>query len=184
MINMEDKINQAREKISDFWKKSVKYYGKEIALDSKNSFVICQIRNDENLRKGIYNYQIQYGFPQSGCITLSFSFREKNKSFSIDEITIYAPQADKEFILAHFDPQTNIDELKIKERYAIDVGIKSHTTLPEIAQNSNALNMLNFAIGDLEKAEVLGECRADMPLWSKQIPICHSTNKPLNKEKR
>ena len=37
---------------------------------------------------------------------------------------------------------------------------------------------------DLEKAEVLGECRLAVPTGSVQIPLCHSTNKPLNKGKR
>ena len=71
---MEDKIKQMREKITDFWRKSFKYHGKEIALDSNQHFSIDQICNDENLQNGIYDYQVQYGFPQSGCITLDFSF--------------------------------------------------------------------------------------------------------------
>ena len=181
---MENKINQTREKITDFLRKSIKYYGKEIALDSNQHFSINQICNDENLQNGIYDYQIQYGFPQSGCITMEFSFNEKSKSFSIDKATVYAPPADKEFIVANFAPQTDFDELSVRANFGLDMDTKKHTSSAEISQNPNALNMLDFAIGDLEKAEVLGECRLAVPAGSERIPLCHSTNKSLNKGKR
>ncbi len=180
---MEDKIKQMREKITDFWRKSFKYYGKEIALDSNQHFSIDQICNDENLQNGIYDYQVQYGFPQSGCITLSFSFTEKDKSFSIDKITVYAPPADKEFIVANFAPQT-FGGLSASANFGLDMETKEHTSLAEILQNPNALKMLDFATRDLENAEVLGECRLEALTGSERIPMCHSTNKPQNKGKR
>ena len=181
---MEDKITQIQEKITDFWRKSFKFFGKEIALDSNQHFGIDQIRNDENLQKGIYDYKVQYGFPQSGCITLDFSFIEEDKSFSIDKITVYAPPADKEFIVANFAPQAGFDELSISANFGLDMGTKEHTCCTEIFQNPNALKLLDFAIEDLTKAEILGECRLEVPIGSKRIPVCHSTNKPLNKEER
>lgn len=181
---MEDKIKQTREKITDFWRKSLKYYGKEIALDSNQYFGIDQIRNDENLQKGICDYHVQYGFPQSGCITLNFSFKKEDKSFSIDKITVYAPPKDKEFIIANFAPQADFGGLNVSANFGADMETKGHTSIAEISQNPNALNMLDFAIGDLEKAEVLGECRLEVPIGSEQIPMCHSTNKPLNRGKR
>lgn len=180
---MEDE-KQALEKISAFWRKSLKYYGKEIALDSNQYFSINQICNDDNLQKGIYDYKVQYGFPQSGCITLGFSYKKEDDSFLIDKITVYAPPADKEFIVASFAPQADFDELSVSMNFGLDMGTKKHTSCAEISQNPNALNMLDFAIEDLEKAQVLGECRLEVPAGSEQIPICHSTNKPLNKEKR
>lgn len=181
---MEDKIKQTREKITDFWRKSFKYYGKEIALDSNQYFSIDQIRNDENLQKGIYDYKVQYGFPQSGCISLGFSFKEDDESFSMDKITVYAPPADKEFIVANFAPQADFSGLSVSTNFGLDMETKEHTSCAEISQNPNALNMLDLAIGDLEKAEVLGECRLEVPIESERIPMCHSANKPLNKGKR
>lgn len=181
---MEDKIKQTQEKITDFWRNSFKCFGKEIVLNSNQYFSIDQICNDENLQKGIYNYHVQYGFPQSGCITLDFSFKKEDKSFSIDKITVYAPPADKEFIVANFAPQAVFDELSIRANFGLDMETKEHTSCTEIFQNPNALNLLDFAIGDLKKAEILGECRLEVPIGSKRIPMCHSTNKSLNKEKR
>ena len=175
---MEDKINEVREKLTSFWRTSFGYIEKEITLESNQHFSIDQLCNDENLQKGIYNYQIQYGFPQS------FSFNEKSKSFSIDKATVYAPASDKEFIIANFAPQTDLGGLNVSANVGLDMDTKEHTSSAEIAQNPNALNMLAFAIGDLEKAEVLGECRLAVPAGSERIPLCHSTNKSLNKGKR
>ncbi len=70
---IKDKIKQVKEKTSGFFQKSLKFCGKEIALNSNQHFDIWQIRNDENLRQGIYDYQVQYVFPQSGYIILDFS---------------------------------------------------------------------------------------------------------------
>lgn len=117
---MEDE-KQVLEKINDFWRKSLKYYGKEIALDSNQYFSINQICNDENLQKGIYDYKVQYGFPQLGCITLGFSYRKEDDSFLIDKITVYAPPADKEFIVANLAPQTDFDELSISMNFGLDM---------------------------------------------------------------
>ena len=181
---MEDKINQIREKITDFWRKSFKCYGKEIALDSNQYFSIDQIRNDENLQKGIYDYRVQYGFPQSGCSSLGFSFERESKSFSINKISVYAPPADKDFVVANLAPQTDFGGLSVSANFGLDMSTKKHTTLVEILQNPNALSMLDFAIGDLENAEVLGECKLDVPAGSELIPMCYSTRKSLNKGKR
>lgn len=180
---MEDKINQTREKITDFWRKSFKYYGKEITLDSNQHFSIDQIRNDENLQNGLYIYQIQYGFPQSGCISLGFSFNQESESFSIDSITVYAPPSDKEMIIANFAPQSEFDGLSVSANFGFDMGTEEHKSISSIVNNSNALKILDFAISDLNKAEILGECRLEAPIGSERIPMCHSTNKPLNKGK-
>lgn len=53
----------------------------------------------------------------------------------------------------------------------------------EIADNPNALSMLDFANNDLGKAEVLGECYLMVPEGSKKIPITNSKSKYLNKER-
>lgn len=175
---MEDRINQTREKIEDFWRKSLKYYGKEIVLGSNQYFSIDQIRNGENLQMGIYDYRIQYGFPQSGCITIDFSFDEDSKSFSINNIIVYAPPADKEFVVANYAPQVTLGEMNVSANFGIDMHTEKHASIEAISQNPNALNMLDFASDDLDKAEVLGECRVVVPSGSEIIPMCNCTNKP------
>lgn len=56
---MENKAKKVQEKATTFFRNSLQYYGKEIALDSNQFFSIEQIVNDENLQNGIYDYQVQ-----------------------------------------------------------------------------------------------------------------------------
>lgn len=102
---MENKAKKVQEKATTFFRNSLQYYGKEIALDTNQFFSIEQIVNDENLQNGIYDYQVQFGFPQSGCVSLKFSYSESEQSFSINGITVYALSADKEFMVANFAPK-------------------------------------------------------------------------------
>lgn len=180
---MQDKIKQVKEKTSGFFQKSLKFCGKEIALNSNQHFDIWQIRNDENLQQGIYDYQIQYGFPQSGCIILDFSYGLENKNFSINEITVYAPDSSENIISANFAPQANNDNLTVSANFGLDMEAKEYIGASEIAQNPNALNLLNFANNDLENAEVLGECRLGVVMGGKRIPVCQSVKKSLNNGK-
>lgn len=180
---MEEKLRKVQEKATIFLRKSLQYYGKEIALESNQNFSIDQIVNDEDLQKGIYDYQVQYGFPQSGCVSLGFSYSEPEQSFSINEVTVYAPSADKEFVVANFAPKVDLGVMSVSANFGVDVGTTKHTTTEEIANNPNALNMLDFANNDLDKAQVLGECCLMVPEGSKRIPITNSTTKRLNKER-
>lgn len=180
---MEEKLRKVQEKATIFLRKSLQYYGKEIALESNQIFSIDQIINDENLQNGIYDYKVQYGFPQSGCVSLEFSYSEPEQSFSINEVTVYAPSADKEFVVANFAPKVDLGVMNVSANFGVDMGTTKHTTTEEIANNPNALNMLDFANNDLDKAQVLGECCLMVPEGSKRIPITNSTTKCLNKER-
>lgn len=180
---MENKAKKVQEKATTFFRNSLQYYGKEIALDSNQFFSIEQIVNDENLQNGIYDYQVQYGFPQSGCVSLKFSYSESEQSFSINGITVYAPSADKEFMVANFAPKTELGEMRVSANFGIDMETTKHTATEEIADNPNALSMLDFANNDLGKAEVLGECYLMVSEGSKRIPITNSKSKHLNKER-
>lgn len=73
--------------------------------------------------------------------------------------------------------------MRVSANFGIDMETTKHTTTEEIADNPNALSMLDFANNDLGKAEVLGECYLMVPEGSKRIPITNSKSKHLNKER-
>ena len=181
---MEAQNTQAKEKIGKLLKIALAYYGKEISLPSTQLFTFDQINDEENSIEGKYNYHIQYGFPQSGCVSMKFSYLEENNSFSINKISVYAPTADKEFVVTNFAPQSDFGAISVSANFGLDMDTKEHTSSVEIEQNPNALKMLDMAINDLSQAEILGECRAEVPIGSDRIPLCNTTNKPLNKGKR
>ena len=64
--------NQVSKKLKNFFSTSLKYYGKEIALTSNQHFSIDQISDPNKEQYGDYRYIIQYGFPQSGCVSINF----------------------------------------------------------------------------------------------------------------
>lgn len=182
---MEEKCVQSKEKMSKLFRLALSTYGKEISLSSVQHFSFDKIKNEENLIEGKHNYHIQYGFPQSGCISIKFSYLEASKTFSIDEFEVYAPPADKIFAVANFSPQSdNFGEFSIRANFGIDMNTKKHTSLVEVESNPNALKILDMAINDLKQAKILGECRVAVPIGSDRIPVCDAINQPLNEAKR
>lgn len=178
---MENTNNQLNEKITDFFRASFEYYGSEIYLQSNQHFGIDQIINEEKQQQGEYAYHIQYGFPSSGCVSMDCGYSQSNDTFSINKVTVYAPPADKEMIVATFAPQAQIDEVNVSANFGIDAGTEEHNTIDSIANNPNAIKMLEIAIGDLSEAEIIGECRVSVPMESKTIPCSNSTNRRKNK---
>lgn len=181
-INME--VQGTKTKVIKLLKLAFSYYGKEILLPSKQYFNFIQINDQENSIKGKYDYQIQYGFPQSGSVIIKFSYFQKEHSFSVDKISVFAPSADKLFDVVNFVPQVNIDELGISANFGLDIDTKEHTSSIEIEQNPNALKMLDMAINDLSQATILGKCCLEVSEDSDTIPLCYVRNEIINKEKR
>ena len=89
---------------------------------------------------------------------MKFSYLEENNSFSIDKISVYAPTADKEFVVANFAPQSDFGAISVSANFGLDMDTNEHVSSVEIEQNPNALKMLDMAIIDLSQAEILGEC--------------------------
>jgi hypothetical protein len=164
----------ADDKIRDFFYKSIKLYGKEISIPSNQHFSIDQIIDDEEFDpdKPVYKFKIQYGFPQSGCIGLKFTYADDK--YVINDIDIFAPPADKEMIVANYSPQVNAGPISIGINFGIDMGTVKHSSEDEIKNNPNALKMLDIAISDLEKAEIHGKCTAVVPEGSSIIPCTNS----------
>ena len=181
---MEAKNNQTKEKIGKLLKIALAYYGKEISLPTTQHFSFDQINDEKNSIEGKYDYHIQYGFPQSGSVSMGFSYLEDSNSFSINKISVYAPPADKEFVVANFAPQSDFGAISVSANFGLDMNTIEHTSSGEIEQNPNAQKMLDMAINDLSQAEILGECRVAVPIGSDRIPLCNTTNKPLNKGPR
>ena len=175
---------EAAQKIDSFFRTAMKYYGKEIALPSNQHFSIDQVIDEEKDKDGEYNYMIQYGFPQSGCVSMDFGYSQESNSFSINGISVFAPPIGEDIIMANFAPQVESGEVGISVNFGLDTGTQKHSKLNEIEENPNALKMLDIAISDLNKAQVLGECREAVPVGSTHIPCCNSTHFPNEKGKQ
>ena len=166
---------EATQKINSFFRMAMKYYGKEIVLPSNQHFSIDQVIDEGKDKDGEYNYMIQYGFPQSGCVSMDFGYSQESNSFSINGISVFAPPTGENIIMANFAPQVEAAGVGISVNFGLDIGTQKHSKISEIEENPNALKMLDIAISDLDKAQVLGECRAAVPVGSTRIPCCNST---------
>lgn len=166
---------EATQKIDSFFRTAMKYYGKEIALPSNQHFSIDQVVDEEKDKDGEYNYMIQYGFPQSGCVSMDFGYSQESNSFSIKGISVFAPPTGENIVMANFAPQAKVGDIGISVNFGLDTGTQKHSKLSEIEENPNALKILDIAISDLDKAQVLGECREEVPVGSTRIPCCNST---------
>lgn len=173
--------NEVRNKLQDFFRNSFVYYGKEIALDSNQHFTIDQIVDNE--QEEVNNYHIQYGFPQSGCVSMNCSYIIEEKRFSIDGVTIYAPSEDKEFLIANVLPEVQDGVVNVRTSFGLDMNTEEHTTVDSILGNPNAIKMLEVAINDLSHAEIIGECLVSVPIGSEFIPCTVSSPKTKGKSK-
>ncbi len=168
---------ESSQKVQQFLRTALSYYGKEIALPSEQIFTIDKIvevgaNPDED------NFAIQYGFPQSGAVCMDFAYSRSNNEFYIDGVEVFAPPEGEDLVMASFTPHQEIDEIGISVNFGLDTGTIKHAKLEEIDRNPNALKLLDLAIQDLENAEVLGPCRVAVPEGSTRIPCTDSTSKP------
>lgn len=173
---MENNVETVLEKLEDFFRNSLKYYGKEIALESNQSFSIEQIYDLEKQNAGEYRYKIQYGFPQSGCVSMNFGYSEKTKKFTVaaDEVSIYVPPVGEELVMANFSQQLYGGLGSIGINLGADMGTLKYTGIDEIASNPNAVKLLSIATEDLCRAQILGECMLNVSVGSDCIPVCNS----------
>ena len=161
---------EAIQKVNTFFSLSMKCVGKEIAIPSNQNFMIERIvdKGEEDS----YYFHIQYGFPQSGSVILGFLYSLKDHSASLKRISVSTQSADKEFLMANYNPKETIGALGININFGIDTGTEEYNSFEEIEKNPNALKMLDFAIDDLKEAKILGPCRAvDFP-GSSHITYC------------
>ncbi len=166
---------KTEEKIDSFFKAAIAYYGKEIALDSNQYFEIDQIVDREYTKP---RFQIQYGYPQSGSVFLKFELDSPNNSVALTDISINAPRKGEPIYMATFAPEYQpLEELSIRFDFGMDMNTEEHNTITSIMDNPNALRILTAATTDLERAEVLGECRLAVPMDSVLIPCTSATKK-------
>lgn len=173
--NMINNDNQALKKIDSFFRTALGYYGKEVGLTSNQLFSIDQICDPEKEKSGEYSYTIQYGFPQSGAVMMNFGYSQKTSEFTVDKISVYAPPVGENIMMANFAPQLQAGPVGINVNFGMDMGTQEHTGIHEIEKNPNALKMLDIAIADLSRAQILGDCMVAVPAGSDRIPCCNST---------
>lgn len=161
-------------KINEFFRASLKCYGKEVGLYSNQFFGIDQIR-EADCPEDVTKFAVQYGFPQSGCVFLNFSYSKGTHEFVLADISVYAPDDSKELVLANIDTQSSImEEVSAEVKTGIDMETIERAGIAAISQSVNAMGMLDLAIADLQKAEILGECMLNVPADSDRIPCCDS----------
>ncbi len=173
---MANETSQAFKKLENFFKTSIKYYGKRISLNSNQHFSIDQLCDLDNNQEENINYVIQYGFPQSGGICMHFTYEKKRNSFTITKVSVYAPAAGKNMVVANFASQSNVGPMNVNINFGLNADTKEHTKLSEIEANPNAMEMIDIAISDLNDAQILGECMLAVPKGSKFIPCCECLN--------
>ena len=168
--------------LQDFFKESIKYFGKEIAIPSNQYFGIDKILDKKNENE--LKLAIQWGFPQSGAVCMTIKYNIALQNLNFDDFSVHAPPKDDMLLLGTFNQQEQIDEVGVRVDFGLDMGTKKHTKIKEIEANPNAVNMLKSAIKDLQEALVLGECNIDAPVGSSEIPCCNCVPYPKDIEIR
>lgn len=162
-------IDQVTNYINEFLKTSLKLYGKEIGLSSGEFYTFDFINNGKE-NEGELQYSIQYGFPQSGCVFLNFSFFKGTNRFTITDVSVYAPSDDKplESVKASFTDQDGAVSVSINA--GLDCDTKENVGVSGISSSHNATDFLKMALDDIASARVLGECFLAVRENSERIP--------------
>ena len=173
---MEDAVLK---QLNEFIYTSLNFYGKEIAIDSRQLFTIEQVVNDDDLKNGIYHFSIQYGYPQSGCVSVDVCCNDS--SINVEDFCVYATPEKDDNLSVVYDSQpissSILPEMSISVNFGALLNTVEHKTIHDISMNKNAIAMLNNAVNDLQNAEILGECRAHVLMGSDRIPVCNSVSK-------
>ncbi|MBR3145843.1 MAG: hypothetical protein IKF47_01125 [Bacilli bacterium] len=178
---------KAEDKAKQFLKTSLRYYDKEIAIPSNRVFSITELLNERDAHNHKTAFIIQYGFPQSGAVCLSFILDTSSEKphATITDFSIYTQPADKNLVVANFSTKNQnsiLDELNIDNSFGLDTKTVKFSSYEEIDNNPNALHMIDMAIDDLNNALVLGDCRECSSIGSDRIPYCNTVPYPEKEE--
>lgn len=116
-------------KLYEFLKAAVQYIGKEIELESNNLFRIDEVCYIEEV-EGQNLFHIKYGTSIKGGIDLNYIHFDSKKSDTINGIAVYVKNKDGKMDIL--------------------------TSLEDINNNSKAVELIDNAIDDLNKAKVIG----------------------------
>lgn len=159
-----------RLKLEAFIKFSMLLYGKEFELPSNNFFSFSKVLKDEELPEGVERYTIQYGYPQSGGVFITFDWEANNeKTFKVIRTSVNAIDGKTEPTENNNDAKAvnniiqdlKIPGITITSDFGENLGAKSFDGIEEIAKNPNATKMLDDALNDLTKARVIQPCRIE-----------------------
>lgn len=168
-------FDNAVNKINRFFKATLNCYNKEVGLYSGQSLLIDQIVDENSEDPSVRYYSVQYGFPQSGCVFLNFRYSDDTGKFTITDVSVFAPADGEEVVTANFVEEAEVmEEATVGIKVGADMQTVERVGLEAIEKSHNALQMLDMAIGDLEKAKILGECFIAVPEGSSRIPCVDS----------
>ena len=139
-------------KLYEFLKAAIQYMNNEIELESNNLFRIDGICYKEEV-EGQHVYHIKYGTSINGGIELYYVYSRLNDANTINGVVVYVKNKDGK--------------------------IESLTSSEEINNNPKAIELIDNAIADLNKAKVLGYCVPKMDKGS--YLVRHSMGVPSDK---
>ncbi len=171
---MEDNKKLVKEKLRYFVKFGLLLYGNEIELPSIAYFGFNEILKFDNQTDGLHRYTIQYGYPQSGCVTLTLDYNPGEKTIDIKKYSVYANEEDNDLVGATFNTKLKTEIGPADVSFGIDLGTKEYSDISDIAKSPNAIKMLDTAISDLSKANVIGPCNVMVPDESDSVPVAYS----------
>ena len=79
---------EVKNKLSIFFHKAIEFIGKEIIIDSSNSFIIEEICDKDN-SKGEYYYHIEYKYKDLGIIDINYCYISEGNAFKISNVVFY-----------------------------------------------------------------------------------------------
>ena len=134
---------KAEEKAEQFLRKSLKLYGKKIAIPSNQVFCITELAKQSDPQNHIIKFKIQYGFLSSGSVCLDFTLdtsKEKPHA-TITDFIVHTQPADKSLIVANYSSQkpAGLPELGVSVKFGLDTNTVEYKGYEKIDQNPNAL---------------------------------------------
>lgn len=154
-------------------------HGREIELPSDNFFDISKDNNTEGLSAGLEKFRIQYGYPQFGSITLVFdintdpsiAFDAENK-VDLKSYSIYAEAkkdhmdydyvkeeengsySEKDIERLHSNA-SGMNNVNFNINFDSETETKKFSSINEIAESPNAVQVLDNGITDITNARVI-----------------------------
>lgn len=171
------------QRLEEFFSIAINYFGFEIALPLNQHFSINQFFSEDE-EDATYSFRIQYGYPQTGCIIMDSTYVLDEDEYYIEDVSIFVPPADKEFLLREQFFVTQLKDSVLRINVDSDDETIEHSSPDEIMANPNALLLLETATIDLKNALIIQKNTLILDINDNTIACCNTvpyehTNKRL-----
>ena len=180
----EDKYPKLTQMISDFYRSAAVYMDKEIALNHSNHFSM----EVSNVGDKDFRLRIQYGFPQSLCVSMQTdcTFHEGEcYEVNVTKFTVFAPPPNQpllntDYTINGLNPEMSELSVSVSSAYDGLGTIQEYSSREDIAGNPNAIKVLQGAIDDLRTALTIGEFNANVEAGSEWFPVSEGNLSPFS----